>query len=103
MTGALLVARLDVIDVGSTDVGRRVKAMAAFVERRGFLSVLYVRLLPGVPYTLFNYAVGLTRVSLVVAWFGDDLRCGTCTIRPKVEAATRTVKDTSWVVSGIAR
>jgi uncharacterized membrane protein YdjX (TVP38/TMEM64 family) len=45
--------------------GRRVKGMAAFVERRGFLSVLYVRLLPGVPYTLFNYAVGLTRVSLV--------------------------------------
>jgi uncharacterized membrane protein YdjX (TVP38/TMEM64 family) len=45
--------------------GRRVKAMAAFVERRGFLSVLYVRLLPGVPYTLFNYAVGLTRVTLV--------------------------------------
>lgn len=45
--------------------GRRVKAMAAFVERRGFLSVLYVRLVPGVPYTTFNYAVGLTRVSLV--------------------------------------
>jgi uncharacterized membrane protein YdjX (TVP38/TMEM64 family) len=45
--------------------GRRVKAMAAFVERRGFLSVLYIRLLPGVPYTLFNYAAGLTRVSLV--------------------------------------
>jgi len=45
--------------------GRRIKAMAAFVERRGFLSVLYVRLLPAVPYTLFNYAVGLTRVSLI--------------------------------------
>ena len=28
-------------------------------------------------------------VSLVVAWFGDDLRCGDCTIRPKVENATK--------------
>ena len=44
--------------------GRRVKGLARIVERRGFLSVLYVRLLPGIPYTLFNYAVGLTRVPL---------------------------------------
>lgn len=42
--------------------GRRVQALAALVERRGFLAVLYVRLLPGVPFTLFNYAVGLTRI-----------------------------------------
>ena len=27
----------------------------------------------------------LQHVSLVVAWFGDDLRCGTCTIAPRVE------------------
>lgn len=46
--------------------GRRVRALAALAERRGFLSVLYVRLLPGVPFALFNYAVGLTRVPLVV-------------------------------------
>jgi len=45
----------------------------------------------------------LENVSLVVAWFGDDLRCGTCTITPKVEAASRTVKGTSWEVAGIAR
>jgi uncharacterized membrane protein YdjX (TVP38/TMEM64 family) len=45
--------------------GRRVQALAAVVERRGFLSVLSVRLLPGVPYNLFNYAVGLTRIPLL--------------------------------------
>jgi hypothetical protein len=45
----------------------------------------------------------LTRVSLVVAWYGDDLRCGSCTVRPKVEAASRTIRGASWVVSGIAR
>ena len=28
-------------------------------------------------------------VTLVVAWFGTDLRCGDCEIKPKVETATR--------------
>jgi len=45
----------------------------------------------------------LKHVSLVVAWFGDDLRCGSCTIRPKVEDATRAVAGTSWAVSGVQR
>ena len=45
----------------------------------------------------------LEQVSLVVAWFGDDLRCGSCTIAPKVEAASRTIKDTEWSVAGLGR
>ena len=45
----------------------------------------------------------LRQVSLVVAWFGDDLRCGTCTVAPKVEAASRTVQGTSWSVAGLGR
>jgi hypothetical protein len=41
-------------------------------------------------------------VSLVVAWFGDDLRAGTCTLRPRVD---RTDKITSepWSVAGLTR
>ncbi|BDA83702.1 hypothetical protein Sa4125_12440 [Aureimonas sp. SA4125] len=31
----------------------------------------------------------LERVALVVSWFGDDLRAGHCTVRPKVEVSTR--------------
>ncbi len=46
--------------------GARVQKLAALVERRGFLSVLYVRLLPGVPYSLFNYGVGLTRIPVAI-------------------------------------
>jgi uncharacterized membrane protein YdjX (TVP38/TMEM64 family) len=46
--------------------GERVKRLAALVERRGFLSVFYVRLLPGVPFVLFNYAVGLTRIPVAI-------------------------------------
>jgi uncharacterized membrane protein YdjX (TVP38/TMEM64 family) len=34
------------------------------VARRGFVAVLYARIVPGVPRDLANYAFGLTRVSL---------------------------------------
>lgn len=52
---------------------------------------------------LVSLCPNLTNVSLVVAWFGDDLRCGECSVRPKVEAATRTVKGTTWEVAGLSR
>ena len=38
--------------------------MQAAIERRGFVAVLYARIIPGVPRDLANYAFGLTRVSL---------------------------------------
>jgi uncharacterized membrane protein YdjX (TVP38/TMEM64 family) len=40
----------------------RVRAIDAFLERRGFVAVMLVRLTPGVPYTLTNYGSGLTRL-----------------------------------------
>ncbi|UYN99708.1 MAG: glycoside hydrolase/phage tail family protein [Devosia sp.] len=45
----------------------------------------------------------LKHVALVVSWFGSDLRCGHCTITPRVEASQRTVEGTSWSVAGIDR
>lgn len=43
-------------------------------------------------------------VALVSAWFGDDLRCGTCTIRPKVETdEPKAVSPRDWRVSGLVR
>lgn len=45
----------------------------------------------------------VTRVNLVVAWFGSDLRCGECEIRPGVEIAAKTTVPQSWSVAGIAR
>ena len=44
--------------------GRRVVALRAWVGRRGFLTVLYARIAPGVPYTLVNYAAGMTPIAL---------------------------------------
>ena len=42
-------------------------------------------------------------VTLVVAWFGDDLRAGECTIRPKVDSATKATSGATWKVSGLTR
>ena len=41
--------------------------------------------------------------SLVVAWFGDDLRCGQCTIKPGVDSASKVTSPYDWQVSGIGR
>ncbi|MEG3662793.1 baseplate multidomain protein megatron [Celeribacter halophilus] len=41
--------------------------------------------------------------SLVVSWFGDDLRCGSCNIQPKVEQKQSDARDMPWSVSGISR
>ena len=37
-------------------------------------------------------------VNLVVAWFGDDLRCGFCEIRPGVESLGKATRPDSWRV-----
>ena len=42
-------------------------------------------------------------VSLVVSWFGDDLRCGHCTIRPKVEQKDLEGQGMVWQAGGITR
>ncbi len=42
-------------------------------------------------------------VSLVVSWFGDDLRCSSCTIRPKVEQTLRDGVGMPWRSGGIDR
>ena len=44
--------------------GPRLLALRAFVGRRGFLTVLYARIIPGLPYTLVNYAAGLAPMAL---------------------------------------
>ncbi|MGB6085518.1 baseplate megatron protein TIM-barrel domain-containing protein, partial [Parvibaculum sp.] len=42
-------------------------------------------------------------VSLVVSWFGDDLRCGSCSIRPKVETRNKITWPEMWSVAGVSR
>ena len=47
-------------------------------------------------------APAVASVSLVVAWFGNDLRAGNCTVRPKVEVAAKTTVPV-WSVNGVTR
>ena len=42
-------------------------------------------------------------VSLVVTWFGSDLRAGQCKIVPKVETGYKTVTPVDWSVAGLTR
>ena len=42
-------------------------------------------------------------VSLVVSWFGNDLRCGACLVRPKVEQKQYDGQPMPWNVSGLTR
>ncbi len=55
--------------------GRRVRVVQDFVAQRGFLSVLYARVLPGLPYNVVNYAAGLTRVRLLTFAAATALGC----------------------------
>ncbi|MTH66304.1 baseplate multidomain protein megatron [Paracoccus shanxieyensis] len=48
-------------------------------------------------------APAVESVSLVVAWFGNDLRAGNCTIKPGVEVATKVTSPKVWSVNGVSR
>lgn len=62
--GAFLLAKR----LGRTQVervaGRRIGRLDAWLERRGFLAILYLRLIPVVPFNALNYVAGVTGVSL---------------------------------------
>ncbi len=48
-------------------------------------------------------APNIESVSLVVSWFGTDLRAGDCQIVPGVENITKVTTPKSWAVNGVAR
>jgi hypothetical protein len=52
---------------------------------------------------LENLAPNLGGVSLVVGWFGDDLRAGHCTVKPGVETAAKATYPETWRVNGVER
>ena len=52
---------------------------------------------------LCDLCPGLKRIALVVAWFGDDLRAGHCTLRPGVDQAEKTTRPLVWSVAGLDR
>ena len=63
---AFSVSRWWAHDAVTEIAGPRLVALRAWIGDRGFQSVLLARIAPGVPYSLVNYAAGLTPVSLGV-------------------------------------
>ncbi|WP_454657661.1 baseplate multidomain protein megatron [Bosea beijingensis] len=45
----------------------------------------------------------LRRVSLIVSWFGDDLRAGACTVAPRIEISHKPTVGAQWSVAGLTR
>ena len=45
----------------------------------------------------------LEEIAVIVAWFGDDLRAGACTLRPKVVDNASSGWSEAWRVSGLTR
>ncbi|WP_312144783.1 glycoside hydrolase/phage tail family protein [Brevundimonas sp.] len=52
---------------------------------------------------LMVQAPNLKRVSLIVGWFGDDLRAGHCRIRPGVDQRDKPTTPMGWTVAGLER
>ena len=48
-------------------------------------------------------APNLSSVSLVVGWFGNDLRCGQCQVKPGVDNVTKVTAPEAWRVCGTTR
>ncbi len=61
---AFLIARHAASASVQALVGDRLAGLQDAIERRGFVAVLYARIIPGVPRDLANYAFGLTRVGI---------------------------------------
>ena len=57
----------------SAHAGRRFTALLARVERGGWRMVTLIRLVPVIPHSLSNYALGLTRLRLGDYAFGSLL------------------------------
>jgi uncharacterized membrane protein YdjX (TVP38/TMEM64 family) len=62
--GAFLISRWVAGDAVQQLGGPRLRAASEWIGARGFRSVLYARIAPAAPYTLVNYAAGLTPVRL---------------------------------------
>jgi hypothetical protein len=45
----------------------------------------------------------LKRVSLVIGWFGDDLRASHCRVKPGVERRDKLTEPPAWSVAGLGR
>ena len=61
-SGAFLIGRRAGREQVEQIAGRRIRTIDSWLARRGFLAVLYLRLIPVIPFNALNYAAGVTAV-----------------------------------------
>lgn len=54
-------------------------------------------------HNLRDVCPNVRSVSFVVAWFGDDLRAGRCSLAPRVDNATKVTRPEAWSCAGLSR
>ena len=64
-TVSFILSRYLLQDWVRAKIGRRANALIQGVEQEGWKFVMVLRLVPLIPFNLLNYALGLTRVSLL--------------------------------------
>lgn len=64
-TVAFLIARYVASDWVAAKAGGKLKNLKDGVERQGWKFVAVVRLIPALPFNMLNYALGLTKVSVL--------------------------------------
>jgi uncharacterized membrane protein YdjX (TVP38/TMEM64 family) len=74
-SAAFMVARRFGADAVDELSGHRIRVVQDWIAQRGFLAVLYARILPAMPFNLVNYAAGLTRVRLVAFAAATAIGC----------------------------
>lgn len=88
---------------GTTEFGYGTTKVTKDNAPANFLANLPVSDFEAALSDLLATATDLSHVSLVVAWHGNDLRCGNCEIQPKVETAAATTSPYSWQVGPTTR
>jgi uncharacterized membrane protein YdjX (TVP38/TMEM64 family) len=60
----MLIARYVAADYVAAHTGRWIKGVFAGVNEEGWRFVFLMRLIPGIPFAVLNYALGLTRIGV---------------------------------------
>jgi hypothetical protein len=93
---------------GATEFGYHTALVHRSRPLAGTASENRIAILGGTDYLasiseLQRICPNLSRVALVVGWFGTDLRCGQCEVKPGVEIPAKDTVGDTWRVSSIER
>lgn len=86
----------------ATEPVRRVIAAGAETSENGHADPARANLLASLDQLQADMP-GVGLVSVVSSWFGDDLRCGSCLIKPGAEIVEKETRPLVWRAGGVTR